>query len=165
MSRVQLVRTRWSNAVSSTDGIWWAEARGSLASSGRNTMTNARRRIRNASALVVLAWVLPWLAHAENPCVFNPEMGRYQVCLDRTADGRCVQYGQACGESGQPRFNPRTGAYQECLQVGVSGECIRYGPRRAPEGECMFNPRTGAYHKCIHVTTGGGCAEYGPPCN
>ena len=69
-----------------------------------------------------------------------------QVCIHRTADGRCLHWVPTVTD---PARDPRQPPWQ--------------GP--APTTGCIYDPGTGTRRQCWHITADGRCVHLGGPCN
>lgn len=73
--------------------------------------------------------------------------GGGQVCLHRTADGRCVHWSGARSTPSQEQYRPAP----QASSVPTSG--------------CVSNPATGRSETCLHIAADGRCLHYGGSCN
>lgn len=75
-----------------------------------------------------------------------------QVCIHRTADGRCLHWvPTVTGPGGREP--------QQHLQTpqATSAPATTTG--------CMYDPGSRAVRQCFHITADGRCAHFGGPCN
>jgi hypothetical protein len=94
----------------------------------------------------------PPMSLSPPPCMYNQAKNAYQLCYHVTADGKCVHYGEACGQVGhneqKVHTNPgaidvRTGEFYP----GVAGGIInpRTGEFMPDVGGGFIDPKSGRF--------------------
>jgi len=78
---------------------------------------------------------------------YQSDSGGGQICLHRTADGRCLHWSRGPSAPSPQQYQPTPQA------------------RSAPTSRCVGNPATGRAETCLHVTADGRCLHFAGPCN